>query len=128
MVNEYIKLANAFTQDLSTELVTPIGLIFASLVGLWYHGIKMIVGKGDLLGFGHEFIYVVIAGLLVAGQGPKLVNEVYSVALSTMGGAASMVLSAGEISNKTKISSAGAKDGGRPCEACGSARTRAVHV
>ena len=47
VVNEYVTLANAFTQDLSTVLVDPLWVIFLSLAGLWIviHGIKMVLGS-----------------------------------------------------------------------------------
>lgn len=113
VVDQYVKLANSFSQDLADVISDPIFLIFGALVGLWIviNGIKMIVGKLDIIGLGHELIFVIIAAFLLAGQGPKLVNQVYGVALSTMGGAASMVLSAGEISGKTNISTSGAPSG-----------------
>ncbi|WP_142850711.1 hypothetical protein [Telmatospirillum sp. J64-1] len=119
VVDEYVRLANAFTQDLSQILIVPMWGIFLSLVGLWVviHGIKMMIGKGDLLGFGHEFCFVIIAAVLMSGQGPGLVNNIYSASLSTMGGAASVVLSAGEISGKTGITMANASAG--PSHAAG---------
>ncbi|MGK2742633.1 type IV secretion system protein [Tepidicaulis sp. LMO-SS28] len=111
VVNEYVTLANAFTQDLSEVLVDPMWVIFLSLAGLWVtiHGIKMILGKADLLSLAHEFVFVVIAATLMAGQGPTLVNQVYSTSLSVMGGAAGAVLSTASISEKTGVSSADAE-------------------
>lgn len=97
VVTEYVDLANSFTQNLSSVLLEPMWFIYLSVVGLWIviHGGKMILGKGDLLGFAHEFTFIIIAGLLLAGQGPTLVNSIYQMALSTMGSAAGVVLSAG---------------------------------
>lgn len=107
VVHEYVTLANAFTQDLSEVLVDPMWVIFLSLAGLWItiHGIKMILGKADLLSLAHEFVFVVIAATLMAGQGPTLVNQIYSTSLSVMGGAAGAVLSTASISEKTGVSS-----------------------
>lgn len=97
VVTEYVDLANSFTQNLSTVLLEPMWFIYLSVVGLWIviHGGKMIMGKGDLIGFAHEFAFIIIAGLLLGGQGPTLVNSIYQMALSTMGSAAGVVLSAG---------------------------------
>lgn len=97
VVTEYVDLANSFTQNLSTVLLDPMWFIYLSVVGLWIviHGGKMIMGKGDLIGFAHEFAFIIIAGLLLGGQGPTLVNSIYQMALSTMGSAAGVVLSAG---------------------------------
>ncbi|GAK46696.1 membrane protein [Tepidicaulis marinus] len=111
VVNEYVTLANAFTQDLSEVLVDPMWVIFLSLAGLWItvHGIKMILGKADLLSLAHEFVFVVIAATLMAGQGPTLVNQIYSTSLSVMGGAAGAVLSTASISEKTGVTSSSAE-------------------
>uniref|UniRef100_UPI003A959C3B hypothetical protein n=1 Tax=Pseudomonadota TaxID=1224 RepID=UPI003A959C3B len=90
VVTEYVDLANSFTQNLSSVLLDPMWFIYLSVVGLWIviHGGKMIIGKGDLIGFAHEFAFITIAGLLLGGQGPTLVNSIYQMALSTMGSAA----------------------------------------
>ncbi|GAB6051182.1 hypothetical protein JCM17960_19090 [Magnetospira thiophila] len=98
IVTEYVNLANQFTQDLSAVLVDPMQLLFLSLVGLWVviHGLKMILGQADLAAFGKEFIFVFIAWILLTGQGPDLVNNIYQASLSVMGSAASVALSVGE--------------------------------
>jgi len=115
VVNEYVTLANAFTQDLSTVLVDPLWVIFLSLAGLWIviHGIKMVLGKADLMSLAHEFVFVVIAATLMAGQGPTLVNQIYSTSLTVMGGAAGAVLSTASITEKTGVSTQGASTGSR---------------
>lgn len=94
VVTEYVNLANSFTQKLSSVLLDPMWFIYLSVVGLWIviHGGKMILGKGDLLGFAHEFVFVIIAAVLLAGQGPTLVDAIYEMALSTMSAAAGVVL------------------------------------
>lgn len=111
VVDEYVRLANAFTQELSEVLVGPMWVIFLSLAGLWIaiHGIKMMLGKGDLAGLSHEFVFVAIAAVLMAGQGPSLVNNVYSASLSVMGGAASAVISTASITSQTGVSDQGAE-------------------
>lgn len=105
VVSEYVSLANKFTQDLSTTLITPMWVIFMALAGLWVvvHGIKMMVGQGDVAGLAKEFVYVMIAAVLMAGQGPGLVNQTYTTALSVMGGAASVVLDGGTVGKETGI-------------------------
>lgn len=115
VVNEYVTLANAFTQDLSTVLVDPLWVIFLALAGLWItiHGIKMVLGKADLMSLAHEFVFVVIAATLMAGQGPTLVNQIYSTSLTVMGGAAGAVLSTASITEKTGVSTQGVSTGSR---------------
>lgn len=97
IADEYVKLANQFTQDLSSVLLTPMWVIFLGISGLWIisHGLKFILGKPDIGGFAQEFVFLIIAAALLGGQGPDLVNLIYKSALSTMSGAASVVLSAG---------------------------------
>lgn len=109
VVNEYVTLANAFTQDLSDVLLAPMWAIFLSLTGLWIviHGIKMTLGRSDIKSLGQEFVFVALAAVLMAGQGPTLVNQVYSTALSIMGGAASAVLSAGTLGDITGVVASG---------------------
>lgn len=98
IVTEYVSLANRFTQDLSAVLVDPMQVLFFALVGLWVviHGLKMILGQADIAAFGKEFIFVFIAWILLSGQGPGLVNSIYTASLSVMGSAASVALSVGE--------------------------------
>ncbi|MCW9033501.1 MAG: hypothetical protein OQK35_03175 [Alphaproteobacteria bacterium] len=106
VVDQYVSLANQFTQDLSEVMLGPMWFIFLSITGLWIvmHGIRMILGKGDLGGLVHELIFVIIAAGLLSGQGPILVNLIYKSALSTMSGAASVVLTAGGMfAGKTQI-------------------------
>ncbi len=109
IVVEYVSLANQFTQNLSEVLLLPMWAIFLAMAGLWIvvHGIKMSVGQGDLGGLAKEFIFVVFAAALMAGQGPGLVNQVYSTALSVMGGATSMVLAAGSLGGDLGLETGG---------------------
>lgn len=114
VVNEYVTLANEFTQDLSSDLVAPMWLIFGSMVGFWVilEGIKLIVARTDLKQFSQDFIYIIIAAGLMSGQGPNLVDTVYAAALTTMSGAASAILSVGSIGAGTGITTAGASTSG----------------
>lgn len=114
VVDEYVNLANSFTQDLSKVLLEPMWLIFLSIVGLWIviHGLKIAFGKGDLIGLLQEFVFVSVAAGLLHGQGPELVNLIFRMALSTMSGAASVVLNAGSaIGTATGITAAAGGSG-----------------
>lgn len=118
VVDQYVNLANQFTQDLSMVLLTPMWIIFGGIAGLWIviHGIKMALGKGDIIGLLHELVFVSVAAGLLGGQGPQLVNLIYKAALATMSGAASVVLAAGGgITAKTGIMTVSA--GGNPASA-----------
>ena len=97
VVEQYVSLASDFVDALSQALMFPMWLVFLAMSGIWIviHGIKMIIGKGDLLGLGHEFVFVFIAALLVGAQGAGLISMVYDVSLSIMGSAARVALSVG---------------------------------
>ncbi|WP_413208337.1 type IV secretion system protein [Rhodospirillum sp. A1_3_36] len=102
IVGEYVSLADNFVGDLSHMLIGPIWAVFLSLAGLWIaiHGLKMMLGQADLQGLGKEFVFVVIAGILLGGQGPGLISQTYDASLSVMGSGASAALSVGGISGK----------------------------
>lgn len=91
VVSEYVGLANNFVADLSNVLIGPMWGVYLSLASLWIavHGFKMMLGQGDLAALGKEFIFVSIAGLLLAGQGSGLVAQVYDASLAVMGSGAS---------------------------------------
>tara|TARA_E500000318_G_scaffold41720_1_gene39924 strand:- start:11619 stop:12761 length:1143 start_codon:yes stop_codon:yes gene_type:complete len=110
VVNSYVDLAGKFTSDLSNSIVEPMWILFGSLASLWIvvHGIKIILGSLDVREFGREFIYMIIAAGMLSGQGPELVNSLYSASLSTISGAASAVLSTGTIADETGVT------GGQP--------------
>ncbi|MAO55950.1 MAG: hypothetical protein CMM61_09640 [Rhodospirillaceae bacterium] len=106
VVDEYVRLANEFTQGLSDVLLGPFWAIFLGISGLWIisHGMRVVTGKPDVAGFFHELVFLIIAAALLGGQGPWLVNMIYKAALSTMSGAASLVLEAGGgITAKTNL-------------------------
>jgi len=98
IVGEYVNLANQFTQDLSQALVPAMWLLFMSLVGLWVviRGIHLALVPATITDFGKEFIFVIIAAVLLGGQGPELINMIYEAALGTMGSAASIALIVGK--------------------------------
>ncbi len=110
IVSEYTGLANQFTQDLSTALLGPMWVLFLSLAGLWIviQGLRIVMGHASLMDFGKEFMFVMIAGFLLSGQGPELVNNIYRVSLSMMGSAASVALQVGGESPTVTASAAGA--------------------
>ncbi|MEQ8664839.1 MAG: hypothetical protein RIC16_03860 [Rhodospirillales bacterium] len=95
IVDEYVRLANGFTQDLMDVLLVPMWGIFLGIAGLWIvsHGIRYIFGKPDIFGFMQELMFLIIAAGLLTGQGADLINLIYQASLSTMSGAASVVLS-----------------------------------
>lgn len=106
VVDEYVRLANEFTQGLSDVLLGPFWAIFLGISGLWIisHGMRVVTGKPDVAGFFHEIVFLIIAAALLGGQGPWLVNLIYKAALSTMSGASSLVLEAGGgITAKTNL-------------------------
>ena len=97
IVTEYVNLANSFTQDLSQALLVPMQLLFMAIVGVWVviQGIKLSIGRANPLAISQEFIFVIVASVLLGGQGPGLVNIVYQASLKTMGAAASVALTVG---------------------------------
>lgn len=94
IVSEYVDLANGYTQELSTALVSAMQLAFLAYIGIWIvvHGYRMILVKSNLSELGKESIYVFISALLLFGTGPGLVNMVFVVALKMMGAAAATAL------------------------------------
>ncbi|MEO9901077.1 hypothetical protein [Nisaea sp.] len=105
IVNEYVELAGNFTENLSETLIPAMWKAFSALASFWIviQGIKLILGSLDIGALAREFIYMIIAAGLLAGQGPQLVNTVYSASLSTISGAAATVLFAGAIADETGI-------------------------
>ncbi|MBB4267637.1 hypothetical protein [Roseospira visakhapatnamensis] len=103
IVNQYVDLAGRFTEDLSRDLVGPMWAMFGALAALWVvvQGIRIILATLDLRQFGQELIYMVIAAGLMAGQGPSLVNAVYTASLTTMSGGAASVLTTGAVGRHT---------------------------
>jgi len=99
IVSKYVDLANSFTQDLSSALLPGMWALFGAIVGIWVilHGYMFIIAspKADIGRFVGELIPVMIAAILLQGQGPEFVNNVYYAALNTMGAAAGMALSVG---------------------------------
>ncbi|GAB3127252.1 hypothetical protein [Novispirillum itersonii] len=104
-VNEYVNLANSFSQDLSETLLVGVRALFLSLAGVWVTitGLKLIVGAIDSRKIAHEFIYLIIAAGLLNAQGADMANTIYRASLSTMAGAAAMVLTTGALATKTDI-------------------------
>jgi len=116
IVEQYVGLANDFTQELSTTLLPGMWALFGAIVGIWIilHGYTVILAsdKANLGRFVGELIPVMIAGILLQGQGPELVNAIYYTALNTMGAAASMALSVGGGIPVAECASCGADDSG----------------
>lgn len=97
IVTEYVSLANQFTQDLSQALIGPMQILFLSLSGLWIviQGVRLILLHTTIADVFKEFFFIALAWILLIGEGPGLVNEIYSASLSMMGSAASVALKVG---------------------------------
>lgn len=110
IVTEYVNLANQFTQDLSASLVGPMTILFVAIAGLWIviQGLRLMAVQTTLSDFGKEIIFVFMAWVLLVGQGPSLVNEIYQAALSMMGSAASVALKVGSSATANVANEAGA--------------------
>lgn len=104
-VNEYVNLANSFSQDLSATLLFGVRALFLSLAGVWatLTGLKIIIGAIDEKKIAHEFIYIIIAAGLLNAQGTDMANTIYRASLSTMAGAAAMVLTTGPLAENSDL-------------------------
>ncbi|MBT4888734.1 MAG: hypothetical protein HON65_04180, partial [Rhodospirillales bacterium] len=98
IVSEYVGLANQFTQDLSQTLLGPMWILFGAFAGLWIviQGLRLVLHQTTGGEVAKEFMFVMIATFLLSGQGPELVNDIYSASLSMMGSAASLALMVGD--------------------------------
>ena len=101
ITEKYTLLANGYTQELSQALVKPMFAIFVSLVGLWavIEFARLIRNKITLYDILDELLFVILAAVLLSGQGPELVNQAYNVVLSTMGSVANVALQVGNQSD-----------------------------
>jgi len=97
IVDEYVNLAIHFTQDISELLFPGMLALFMSLVSLWVviQGIRLIITRTTPGDVAEQFIYVMIAAVLLGGQGSELVNAIFVASLQTMGAAASIALQVG---------------------------------
>lgn len=97
IVDEYVGLANEFSQDLSQLLFPYMQILFLSLVSLWIviQGIRLMTTQTTLGDFVKELMYVMIAAVLLGGQGPEFVHSIFTVTLQMMGAAASLALQVG---------------------------------
>ncbi|HJN25559.1 MAG TPA: hypothetical protein QGG18_07720, partial [Rhodospirillales bacterium] len=57
-----------------------------------------------IIDFTKELVFVLIASLLLSGQGPDLINEIYSASLKIMGAAATVALQVGD-NNASNVTS-----------------------
>lgn len=113
-VDEYVRLANGFTQNLMEVLLGPMWAIFLGIAGIWIvsHGIRYMFATPDIFGFLHELLFLIIAAVLLGGQGAGLINLIYEASLSTMSGAASVVLAAGSGNDRAVMEIMDANTGG----------------
>lgn len=93
---QFAQNSNAFVNGLSAAMYMPMIVIFGAVTSVWLSvsGLKMVMGKLDLINFGHELFFVIVAGGLLASQGNGLVSTVYQAGINTISGASSMVLEA----------------------------------
>jgi type IV secretion system protein TrbL len=72
-------------------------ILLLAVAGLWIviHGLQLAVQKITIIDVAHDGIYVILATILLGGQGPDLVKTIYDAALGTMGAAASIALTVG---------------------------------
>lgn len=98
VVSKYVELANQFTQDLSEALINPMWALFLAFAGLWIviQGLRLVLVQTTLEDIAKEFMFVIIAAVLLSGQGPELVNNIYIASLGMMGSAASVALQVGD--------------------------------
>lgn len=84
-----------FVTGLAEALNPSMLVIFAAVTGLWVSisGLKIVMGKLDLISFGHELFFVILAGGLLAGQS-GVVTQVYKTGINTISGASSLVMDA----------------------------------
>ena len=106
IVDEYVDLANSFTQDLSDALIGPMWALFLAIVGVWViiQGLRMAVNQTTIIDFTKELVFVLIASLLLSGQGPDLINAIYSASLKIMGSAATVALQVGDDNARNVVS------------------------
>jgi len=104
IVDKYAELANQFTQDLSHALQPAMWNLLGAVATLWIvmEGLRLITFRTTIEDIAREFTLLIIAAFLLAGQGPNLVNDLYSASLSMMGGAANVAL---QVGNHSAISS-----------------------
>ncbi len=97
IVGQYITFAQEFTADLSIALSPGIRLLFGALIGVWIiiEGIKLLLGKTKVTDLGGELFFLIIAAMLLFGQGEELINSIYTAALSVTGSVAGVVLNIG---------------------------------
>ncbi len=97
IVTQYATFAEDFTVELSLALMPGIKLIFGALIGVWIiiEGIKLLLGIRKVEEFPRELFFLIIAAMLLFGQGDDLINSIYSAALSMAGSVAGLVLNIG---------------------------------
>jgi len=97
IVDEYISLADGFTQSLMGALIHPMFILFVSLSGLWIvmAGFRLLTFRTTIGVIAKEFTMVIIAAVLLSQQGAQLINMIFTVTLQTMGAAASVALQIG---------------------------------
>jgi hypothetical protein len=101
-VEEYVTLANDFTQDISAVLVTPMQSIFIAFASLWVviQGLRLVMAISSPSQIIKEFAFLCIAWLLLSQQGPNLVNNLFDASLKVAGSGAAVVMDTASSKNK----------------------------
>ena len=98
IVDKYAEMVNLFTQDLSSALQPSMWKLLGGIATLWIvmEGLRLMTFRTTIEDIAREFTLLIIAAFLLAGQGPNLVNDLYSASLSMMGSAANVALQVGK--------------------------------
>lgn len=106
VVSDFVSLASGYTQELSTALLPGMWILLLAVSGLWIviQGLQLAVHKTTIIDIAHQGIFVILATILLGGQGPDLVKTIYDAALGTMGAAASIALKAGGTDIASQVS------------------------
>jgi hypothetical protein len=88
-----VDLTQEFVDRLSDALQNPMLILFGSLCGLWIvvSGIKLALHMTDINQIIKDFVFVSITGILLGSLGTSLISDVYTSAISIMGGSSGAV-------------------------------------
>ncbi|MBF0251731.1 MAG: hypothetical protein HQL35_14005, partial [Alphaproteobacteria bacterium] len=97
IIEQYVNLANHFTQDLSKLLVPGMWKFFIALASLWIviQGIRLALTRTTINDVAEQFIFVCISGFLLGAQGSDLIDMIFVASLKMMGAGASLALQVG---------------------------------
>ncbi len=100
----YVDIANKFATNLATALQAPMQLLFFSLAALWIvvTGYKILILNEDPFKFIGNLVYIIIASILLGGQGVSLIETVFKTTLDLMSSSAAVAF---EVAGQKPISS-----------------------